>query len=63
MFCITLNERNTKRFAQNCHSPSHLRQNRTCNFFPLFAMQLDYLQYSKSASSKVGTLTVYIDIK
>ena len=27
MFCITLKERNTKRFVQNWHSPSHLRQN------------------------------------
>ena len=26
MFCITLKERNTKRFVQNWHSPSHLRQ-------------------------------------
>jgi hypothetical protein len=23
MFCITLKERNTKRFVQNWHSPSH----------------------------------------
>jgi hypothetical protein len=28
MFCITLQGRNTKRFVQNWHSPSHLRQNR-----------------------------------
>ena len=27
MFCITLKERNTKRFVLNWHSPSHLRQN------------------------------------
>ena len=27
MFSITLKERNTKRFVQNWHSPSHLRQN------------------------------------
>jgi hypothetical protein len=27
MFCITLKGRNTKRFVQNWHSPSHLRQN------------------------------------
>jgi hypothetical protein len=27
MFCITLKERNTKRFVQNWQSPSHLRQN------------------------------------
>ena len=27
MFCIALKERNTKRFVQNWHSPSHLRQN------------------------------------
>jgi hypothetical protein len=27
MFCIKLKERNTKRFVQNWHSPSHLRQN------------------------------------
>ena len=27
MFCITLKERNTKRFVQNWHSPSYLRQN------------------------------------
>ena len=29
MFCITLKkeERTTKRFVQNWHSPSHLRQN------------------------------------
>ena len=27
MFCITLKERNTKRFVQNWHSPSHLQQN------------------------------------
>ena len=27
MFCITLKERSTKRFVQNWHSPSHLRQN------------------------------------
>jgi hypothetical protein len=27
MFCITLKERNTKRYVQNWHSPSHLRQN------------------------------------
>ena len=27
MFCITLKERNTKRFVQNWHSPIHLRQN------------------------------------
>jgi hypothetical protein len=27
MFCITLKERNTKRFVQNWHSPSHPRQN------------------------------------
>ena len=27
VFCITLKGRNTKRFAQNWHSPSHLRQN------------------------------------
>ena len=27
MFCIPLKERNTKRFVQNWHSPSHLRQN------------------------------------
>ena len=27
IFCITLKERNTKRFVQNWHSPSHLRQN------------------------------------
>ena len=27
MFCITLKERNTKRFVQNWHWPSHLRQN------------------------------------
>jgi hypothetical protein len=27
MCCITLKERNTKRFVQNWHSPSHLRQN------------------------------------
>ena len=27
MFCITLKEKNTKRFVQNWHSPSHLRQN------------------------------------
>ena len=26
-FCITLKERNTKRFVQNWHSSSHLRQN------------------------------------
>jgi hypothetical protein len=26
MFCIPLKERNTKRFVQNWHSPSHLRQ-------------------------------------
>jgi hypothetical protein len=26
MFCITLKEWNTKRFVQNWHSPSHLRQ-------------------------------------
>jgi hypothetical protein len=25
--CITLKERNEKRFVQNWHSPSHLRQN------------------------------------
>ena len=25
--CITLKGRNTKRFVQNWHSPSHLRQN------------------------------------
>ena len=46
MFCITLKERNTKRFVLNWHSPSHLQQNghdlyRTCNFVGL-------LQYSKS---------------
>ena len=27
MFCITLKGRNTKRFVQNWHWPSHLRQN------------------------------------
>ena len=27
MFCIPLKGRNTKRFVQNWHSPSHLRQN------------------------------------
>jgi hypothetical protein len=27
MFCITVKGRNTKRFVQNWHSPSHLRQN------------------------------------
>ena len=27
MFCITLKGRNTKRFVQKWHSPSHLRQN------------------------------------
>jgi hypothetical protein len=27
MFCITLKERNTKRFVQNWPSPSHLRHN------------------------------------
>ena len=27
MFCITLQERNTKWFVQNWHSPNHLRQN------------------------------------
>ena len=27
MFCITLKERNTKRFVQNWHSPCHPRQN------------------------------------
>jgi hypothetical protein len=27
MFCITLKERNTKRFVQNWHSPNPLRQN------------------------------------
>ena len=27
MFCITLKGRNAKRFVQNWHSPSHLRQN------------------------------------
>ena len=27
MFCITIKEINTKRFVQNWHSPSHLRQN------------------------------------
>jgi hypothetical protein len=27
MFCISLKGRNTKRFVQNWHSPSHLRQN------------------------------------
>ena len=27
MICITLKERNTKRFVQNWHSPSYFRQN------------------------------------
>jgi hypothetical protein len=27
MFCITLKERNAKRFVPNWHSPSHLGQN------------------------------------
>ena len=67
MFCITLKGRNTKRFVQNWHSPSHLRQNghdfyRTYNSFSLFAMQLDYYNI-QSVWSKVETLTVYIDIK
>ena len=47
MFCITLKERNTKRFVQNWHSPSHFDRMvmilyRTFNYFSLFAMQLDY---------------------
>ena len=47
MFCIPLKGRNTKRFVQNWHLPSHLRQNghdlyRTYNSFSLFARQLDY---------------------
>jgi hypothetical protein len=67
MFCITLKERNTKRFVQNW-----LRQvtfdrmvmilYKTCNSFSLFAMQLDYCNI-QSVWTKVGTLTVYIDIK
>jgi hypothetical protein len=65
MLCITLKERNTKRFVQNWHSSKSPSQNghaffyRTCNVFCIcYAVGL--LQYSKSVWSKVGTLTVYM---
>ena len=55
MFCITLKERNTKRFVQNWHSPSHLRQNghdRTYNSFSFFAMQLNYCNIQRVFDQK-----------
>jgi hypothetical protein len=62
IFCITLKERSTKRFVQNWHSPSHLRQvtfdrmfmilYRTCNFCSLFAMQLDYCNIQRVFDQK-----------
>jgi hypothetical protein len=66
MLCITLKERNTKRFVQNWRSPkspptewSWFFFYRTCNvFYICYAVGL--LQYSKSVWSKVGTLTVYM---
>jgi hypothetical protein len=42
MFCITLKERNTKRFVQNWHSPSHLRQNGHDFVYNLFVFFICY---------------------
>jgi hypothetical protein len=62
MFCITLKERNTKRFVQNWHSEwSWFCKELVIFSFICYAVGL--LQYSKCVWSKVGTLTVYIDIK
>jgi hypothetical protein len=65
MLCITLKEKNTKRFVQNWHSPVSFDRmvmiffHRTCNvFFICYAVIL--LQYSKSVWSKLGTLIVYM---
>jgi hypothetical protein len=68
ILCITLTERNTKRFVQHWHSPaspsterSWFFFNKICNFF-FICYAAGLLQYSKSVWSKVGTPTVYIFI-
>ena len=58
MFCITLKGRNTKRFIQNWHSPSHTFDRmvmilyRTYNSFSLFAMQLNYCNIQRVFDQK-----------
>jgi hypothetical protein len=54
IFCITLKEINTKRFAKHWHSPMLLWQNGH-DFFFFICYAVGLLQYSKSVWSKVGT--------
>jgi hypothetical protein len=56
---LTLQERNTKWFVQNWHSPKLPSTERSW-FFIFICHAVGLLQYSKSVWSKVGTLTVYM---
>jgi hypothetical protein len=62
MLCITLKERNTKRFVQNWLSSKSPSTEWSWFFIELvmFCLFACILQYSKSVRSKVGTRTVYM---